>query len=174
MNSCGALSTGGASFEGNVDGGSTIKSIVTKDVDSISGKSFSMVLYVQRRRVGKEFFFTMGDNTVMRGGVVVSIWWDNRVGFNLNDDFTNTDSTFPDDTGVWVHWAFVYNKIGNGMSIFRDGVSQTPQAAAASNPDYNGGTSGGPSSATGPIHLGVNKWDTTNKPFNGNMDEVRV
>jgi hypothetical protein len=92
--------------------------------------------------------------------------------FSLHSDYTGTSSAFSSDTGVWVHWAVVYNKVGNAMSIFRDGVAQTPQAASGSWP--NGGTSGGPTSATGPIHRGVSKWDTSNSPFNGNMDELRV
>ena len=95
---------------------------------------------------------------------------DNKMGFGLYGDGTDTSSAFPSDTGVWVHWAFVYNKVGNGMSIFRDGVAQAPQAASGNN---NGGTSSGPSTATGPIHLGVSKWFSSS-PFNGKLDELRV
>jgi hypothetical protein len=92
--------------------------------------------------------------------------------FGLYGDDADTTSVYPADTGVWVHWAFVYNKIGNGMSISRNGVSQGLEGAAGSNP--NGGTSDGPSTATGPIYLGVQKWGTANSPFNGNLDELRV
>ena len=96
---------------------------------------------------------------------------DNKMYFNLHSDSTLTSSPFPDDTGVWVHWSFVYNKIGNAMSIFRNGV-QTPQAPSSTT--GNGGTSDGPSTATGAIHLGVYKDDTANSPFNGKLDELRV
>ena len=94
---------------------------------------------------------------------------DNTLFFGLINDETHTSSAYADDTGVWVHWAFVYNKIGNGMSIFRDGVAQTLSSTVG-----NGGTSSGPTTATGPIHLGVRKWSPADTPFNGYMDELRV
>ena len=78
-------------------------------------------------------------------------------------DATSTASDYPDDTWLWTHWAFVYNTIGNGMSIFRNGVAQEVVS--------NGGTSGGPTTATGAIHLGVWKFDTADSPFNGDLDE---
>ena len=93
----------------------------------------------------------------------------NTMQFSLYGDYTETSSDFPSDTGVWVHWAFVYNKIGNGMTIFRDGFAQTLSSTVG-----NGGTSSGPTSATGPIDLGVWKWDPKNEPFNGKMDGLFV
>ena len=93
---------------------------------------------------------------------------DNTMPFDLYNDYTQTSSAFPSDTGVWVHWAFVYNKEGNAMGIFRDGVAQTLSSGGTTR------TSGGPSTATGPIHLGVYKWNPSYKPSNGNMDELRV
>ena len=54
------------------------------------------------------------------------------------------------------------------MSIFRDGVAETLAYGGTTR------TSGGPTSATGPIYLGVKKWDTSYYPFNGNMDELCV
>ena len=97
---------------------------------------------------------------------------DNKMRFSLINDNTYTSTAFPSDTGVWVHWAFVYNNIGNAMTIFRDGTAQGLEGPPGSS--LNGGTSQGPTSATGPIHLGVSKWNPYNKPFNGNMDELRV
>ena len=95
--------------------------------------------------------------------------FDNKMYFDLFKDDTMTSSAFPSDTGVWVHWAFVYNKVNNRMIILRDGAVQAPEASSGSRP--NGGTSSDPSTATGPIHLGVYKWSTSDNPFNGNMDE---
>ena len=164
MLSCGASDNGAISFAGNTGS----KSIVTKDVDGISGESFSVCLYVKRKRVDAvEHLLTMGALTT-RGGVFMRFWSSNKMQFGFRSDNTVTSSAFPSDTGVWVHWAFVYNKVGNGMSIFRDGVAQGLAGAG------NGGTSQGPTTATGAIHLGVKKWDTSNSPFNGNMDELRV
>jgi hypothetical protein len=135
-------------------------------VDGINDNSFSVSLYVQRKRVGAyEYFLTMGAATT-RGGVQMYFWTDNTMIFDLMSDYTYTSSPFPSDTGVWLHWAFVYNKEGNAMTTFRDGVAQT-----LSTTQGNGGTSSGPSTATGPIHLGVYKWSTSSFPFNGNMDE---
>ena len=93
---------------------------------------------------------------------------DNKMYFSLWADGTPTSPPSSSDTGVWVHWAFVYNKVGNGMRIFKDGSAQTLSTGG------NGGTSGGSTSATGPIHLGVYKFNPSGSPFNGNMDELRV
>ena len=90
---------------------------------------------------------------------------DNKMQFSLYGDTTSTPS-LGYNTGVWVHCAFVYNKVGNGMSIFRDGFAQAPSSTVG-----NSGTSQGPTSATGPIHLGVWNWRTSIGPFNGEMDE---
>jgi hypothetical protein len=137
-------------------------------VDGISGNSFSVCLYVQRKRVGVyERLLTMGEQAT-RGAVYMYFQSDNKMQFGLYGDYTYTSSAFPSDTGVWVHWAFVYNKFGNAMTTFRNGAAQGLAGAAGTR---NGGTSGGPTSATGPIHLGVNKWSTSNTYFNGNMDE---
>ena len=85
-------------------------------MDGINGNSFSVCLYVQRKRVGvEEFLLTMGAQTE-RGAVDMYFWSSNRMLFNLNSDYTYTSSAFPSDTGVWVHWAIVYNKVGNGMT----------------------------------------------------------
>jgi hypothetical protein len=166
--SCGNLSTGAARYDGNTGS----ESIVTQAVDGINGNSFSVCLYVQRKRVGvEEFLLTMGAQTE-RGAGVLYFWSSPRMLCHLNSDYTYTSSAFPSDTGVWVHWAFVYNKVGNGMSTFRDGVAEGLAGTPGNN--LNGGTSQGPSTATGPIYLGVRKWDTASNPFNGNMDELRV
>ena len=90
--------------------------------------------------------------------------------FSLYADYTATSSGFSDDTGVWVHWAFVYNKDGNDMSIFRGGVAQALSSASG-----NGGTSGGPTSATGLMYVGMFKWSASDRRnYNGDMDELRM
>jgi hypothetical protein len=58
------------------------------------------------------------------------------------------------------------------MSIFRNGNLEA--SAAADGSQTNGGTSSGTTTATGPIYLGVKKWNMADKPFNGNLDELRV
>ena len=97
---------------------------------------------------------------------------DNTMSFSLSGDGTYTSSTYPDDTGVWVHWAFVYDKANNAMSILRNGVVQGLEGTPGGSP--NGGTASGPTTATGPIYLGVAKGTTGYNPFNGNLDELRV
>jgi hypothetical protein len=65
--SCGALHTGAGSFYGNHGS----KSIVTQDVDGISGNSFSVCLYVNRHRMGAlEYLLTMGAGTT-RGALAM-------------------------------------------------------------------------------------------------------
>ena len=165
----------GVSFDGNTGS----KSIVTPDpgINGIPGLSFSIMMWVKRRRDGiREHFLTMGSlGSYGQSGTLVDLSF-----MNLNNmawsfgahDYTYTSSSYPADTGVWVHWSFVYNKIGNVMSIFRNGNLEA--SAAASGSQTNGGTSGGPTSATGPIYLGVKKWNMADKPFNGKLDELRV
>ena len=89
---------------------------------------------------------------------------DNKVEFSLYVDRTVTTSAFPSDVGVWVHWCFVFNSEGYTFTIYRDGAAQSLTKAAAD----------GTTSASGPLFLGVFKWNKKGEPFSGAMDEVRV
>ena len=167
---CDSGGTGAANFEGNTGS----KQIVTQAVGGINDESFSMSLWVQRRRVAVfEYLLSMGAQAARAAVYLFFGTSDNTMAFNLHGDTMYTASSYPDDTGVWVHWSFVFNKVGNTMVIFRNGISQSPQAGTpGSSP--NGGVSGGTTTATGAIHLGVYKWSTSAAPFNGNLDEFRL
>ena len=129
-----------------------------------------MHVWLRRSRVGvTEYFFSMGDQS-LRQGLVMGISSANEMLFSLYVDHTVTSSQYSDDAGMWVHWAFVYNTAGNDMSIFRGGVAQ-----ALSSVSGNGGTSGGPTSATGLMYVGMFKWTASDRRnYNGDMDELRM
>ena len=165
MFSCGALTYGAVSFPYN--GGN--KYIETKDLDGVAGQSFSVCMDVKKAKDGTvQYLFTMGQDTT-RGGPHVRFNSNNKVHFGLFRDDTDTTSTYPSDAGVWVHWCFVFNSEGFTFAIYRDGVAQGLIHDAAS----------GTTSASGPLFLGVWKWNTNSNgyyyyPFSGAMDEVRV
>jgi hypothetical protein len=139
---------------------------VTQDVDSMNGTSFSVGLWVYRRRMGvHEYLLSQGVNQPMKR-VTLMVNNDNLKLSFYNDDIVT--STYGSDIHTWVHLGFTFDKETLAMKIYKAGLAQVLD---------NGNlykTASGTTSASGPIHLGVHKWNTAHYPFNGKLDELRV
>ena len=153
--------------------GSDCKSVTTAPVDSISGNSFTVQLWVRRKDSGigtKEHLLSQGEGS-LRGAVQLLFLADNTFSFSLFDDLTITSSAFASDADLWIHWTTTLDHNSNAMTTYRNGRLEALQAASGTR---NAGNAGGTTSASGGFYIGGNVWEPQDSPFNGEVDEFRV